>query len=264
MGKAGSSGGVRVLVGLLSGLGATLALAQGSFRYTDQANSLVVTAKSALFTQAPGPVYKFTLRTSVNVDAKTQGLKMSAQQIILDAFPKGKSTEIRKAVATGGLTVTKTVITTRGARTSVMTGSKGDYTMRPADGLVNLSGPVTITNLDSAKQQSMRATGNSAQANLEPSQSSKRNGLRTATLTGSVKLTIVQAASGKEKGGAMVATGNRMVLNNTATPATLTLTGNVNMEGRGPGSFGTMRGVSKAVLTLNDDGEWTSFSTEGG
>jgi hypothetical protein len=243
---------------------AAFALAQGAFRYTDTGGSLSVTAKSALFTQAAGPIYKFTLRSNVTIDDKSQGLKMFAQQVTMEAVPKGKATDIRKALATGGLTINKTVRTPWGVRTSVMTGSKGDYRKRGSDGLVNLTGPVTITNLDSAKRQSMIATGSSAQAILEPSGSAKKSGLRTATLSGNVKVTIVQAAVGKEKGGTMVATGNRMVLNNMGTPATLTLSGNVNMDGRGPGSFGTMRGISKAVMTLNDDGEWTSFSTEGG
>ncbi len=245
---------------------ASLAIGQGVFRYTDQAGALVVNAKSARFTQAAGPVYKFTLSGNVVVDDKTQGLKLSSQQVTLDAVPSkadSKKSEVRKAIATGGVQVTKTVTTPRGGRITKMTGSKGDYTNRTSDGLVNLSGPVTMTNLDSASQQSLVATGSTAVAIVEPKTTGKRGGLRSATLTGSVKITVVQAPVGGKKGSTMVATGNRMVFDNLSTPPTITLSGNVNMEGRGPGSFGTMRGVSRAVLTLNDDGEWTGFSTEG-
>jgi hypothetical protein len=225
-----------------------------------------VNAKSARFTQAPGPLYTFVLRGSVVVDDKGQGLKMVAQQVTLDAVPTkadAKKSEVRKAVATGGVQVTKTVTTPRGGRMTKMSGSKGDYRNRGNDGLLNMAGPVTITNLDSGNQQSLVATGKTAVAIVEPKTTGKRNALRTATLTGPVKLTIVQAPVGGKKGSTIVATGNRMVLDNVSTPPTITLSGNVEMQGRGPGSFGTMSSVSKAVLTLNDNGEWTSFSTEG-
>ena len=244
----------------------SLAFAQGVFRYSDQSGSLVVNAKSAQFTQAAGPVYRFTLSGNVIVDDKGQGLKLASREVTLDAVPSkadSKKSEIRKAVATGGVQVTKTVTTPRGGQVTKMSGSKGDYTSRAADGLVNLAGPVTLTNLNSGNQQSMVATGSTLVVNVEPKKTGKRSGLRTATLSGSVKLTIVQAPVEGQKGSTMVATGNRMILDNLSTPPTLTLSGNVNMDGRGPGSFGTFRGLKQAVLTLNDKGEWTSFRMEG-
>jgi hypothetical protein len=246
---------------------ASLALAQGSFHFADKAGSMTVNAKSAVLRQAAGPVYKFTLRNSVTVEDRAQGLKMSASQVTLDAVPSKqnpKVNEIQRAVASGAVKIVKTVTTPRGGRISSLAGSKGDYTKRGSDGLINLSGPVTITNLNTASQQSLTATGAACVAIVEPGQKGRRSGLRTATLSGGVKATINQAPVGNEKGAVVVTTCNKMLLDYASTPPTLTLLGNVNMEGRGPGSFGTMRGVSKAVVTLNEDGEWTSVSTESG
>ncbi|MEZ0325586.1 MAG: hypothetical protein ACAH95_06750, partial [Fimbriimonas sp.] len=180
----------RPLLGMLPMLFASIALAQGVFRYTDQAGSLTVTGKSARFTQLDGPVYKFTLTGSVVIDDKVQGLKMASKQVTLDAVPTkadAKKSEIRKAIATGGVDITKAVTTPQGSRVTRMVGSRGDYTNRTVDGLINLTGPVTLTNLDRAKNQNLVATGNSLVAVLEPKTTAKRNGLRSATLSGSAR-----------------------------------------------------------------------------
>ncbi len=239
-----------------------LAVAQGVFTYSDQAGSLSVKARSALVTPGPNGTYKFVLKGQVTVDSKNQGLKMTAQQIDLDAVQNSQQktrNDIRKALATGGVVALKTTTTPRGRRTTQITGSRADYSTKGAEGTLIMRGPVTITDTDAAQSKNMVATGSSGVANLVAGGASAKSPVRTATLQGSVRVVILQSAQAGGKRSTIVATGSKLVLDNMSSPPTLTLTGTVTMQGREPGSFGVVQNVNKAVLTLNENGEMTGF-----
>ncbi len=244
----------RTCLSLISVFGVGLALAANTFTYRGANDGFELLSTSGRLSQLPGPVYSFVLQGNVSATSAKQGLRITAQRVVGDAVPNGKETKIRTATATGGAHVVKT--TNTGG--STLTASKAVYQDRGDNALVTLTGSVTITSIDNRKQRNFNASGPSGSAILDPSD--KKDSLRTATLSGGVRVTMNDSAA---KGmGQIVATGDRLVYDNVSKPATVTLSGGVNVKGTGNSPFGTFSGARRAVLKLNAKGEVVSTEVE--
>jgi hypothetical protein len=235
---------------------AALALSQGVFKFSDATGNLTLQAKSATATQASNQTYRFSLSHGVVAESKSQGLQFQSDSLKAIAIPKNGSTGksvIRSAEAGGGVVVVKTVATGK----TILRGSSAQYRSGSTEDGIDLAGPVSITNENTAKRQTLSAAGSRGHVSLVPGLTGK-NPVRIATLRGSVTATIAQAPVKGHGPSTVKASGEQMVLNNLSQPRTVTLTGSVKITGTGDNSF-TLQNVSKAVLRLNESGEVTGF-----
>ena len=113
------------------------------------------------------------------------------------------------------------------------------------------SGNVKI--IDSTGQKITTVTGHNGYAILDPNAKGTGSGLRTASLSGPVRIDAVQ---GQTDGGHIVATGNHLDIDNTAH--TVTLTGHVNVVGNQKSTLGELHGADRAVLVMNSQGQVAS------
>jgi len=247
------------------------AIAAQQFRYEDRSKNMVILAQSGRGDQLTTGNLRLDLRGNVSLRSTSQGTSLAAGRVVCDtaSAPGGKS-ELQTATATGAVRLVKTVMsgTAKGQQTNIAS-TRADYRRGTAADEVRLAGPVTIRNVGvptaGRGRQTLVATGASGRAQLEPGATTKRNsGLRTATLSGPVRVTVVEAAQGTKKGSTVVATGNQMLLDYTKVNPTVTLIGNVRIEGQGDSSVGTASGLSRAVLRLNQNNELLGFNTEAG
>ncbi len=238
---------MKTLLRALPLLVASFAVAAGGFLYHDASGNMSLSAQSGSLVSGAS-IYTFHLRGGVTASSRKDGLVITAMEVVGDALPAKQETHIRHAVATGGARVVKT--STSG--TSTLSSMKADYTDRGRDALVVMTGGVRITSVLSAKRQSWVITGPSGEATLDPA-GSKGKGLRSAIIDGGARVQLDQAT-----GGSMVATGRRLVLDNSTKPATLTLTGSVRVQGGSGTGFGSLQNAQRAVLRLNEKGEVVS------
>jgi len=242
----------RVLPRLIPMFFATIATASGGFLYQDLAGNLSLSAQGGRLDQAAGS-YKFDLRGGVHAASKKQGLTIQARQVTGEAAQvagsKQSETKIQHAIATGGAHVVKTV-TTGG---STLDSNRAEYTDRGADALVVMTGSVRVTNRDNHAHQTLVITGSSGQAILDPNTKGKSDdGLRTAAMEGNVRVQIDGAGKSGTKPTHITATGRRLVLDKLSSPATLTLTGGVEVRGSGTSGFsGTLQRAERVVMQLN-------------
>lgn len=224
----------------------TAALAGGAFTYEDANHDTTLRAQSAYVDMPNGVLNNFKLRGGVTAASRTRKLTISANSVDGNLETKAKQTIIRHALATGSVHVVKVGQT----GSSTITSSKADYTDRDTDALVVLTGGVRIIS-ESGRGKSVVISGPDGRAILDPPGVKRSaNGLRTATMEGGVRVEVSQS-----NGGHLVATGRQLALDNLSKPATVTLTGGVQVKGTSNSGFGTFQGASKAVLKLNDKGE---------
>jgi hypothetical protein len=251
-----------------------LAVAQLQFTYQDKQRNVEIRGGSGRLTQGPGGVTKVVVQGAdgrpAYAAARSQGLEMFAQktlsvQTVPNRAQRGSST-IQSAQATGSVRTVRTVGSNNSKEVTEVLSSGADYRVNGNQGVLDLDGPVTINNSNSAQRRTLVATGRSAQAILDPTSTGPNaDPLRTATLQGAVKIVVAQAAStGAEAGSTYTATGDRLVVNNASNPPTLTLTGNLNIIGSSDESgSGTVTGATRAVITLNARREMETVSLEG-
>jgi hypothetical protein len=231
----------RVLPRLIPMFFATIATASGGFLYQDLAGNLSLSAQGGRLDQAAGS-YKFDLRGGVHAASKKQGLTIQARQVTGEAAQvagsKQSETKIQHAIATGG---------------STLDSNRAEYTDRGADALVVMTGSVRVTNRDNHAHQTLVITGSSGQAILDPNTKGKSDdGLRTAAMEGNVRVQIDGAGKSGTKPTHITATGRRLVLDKLSSPATLTLTGGVEVRGSGTSGFsGTLQRAERVVMQLN-------------
>jgi hypothetical protein len=232
--------------------------AQKEFVATDRAKNFEVRGQSVAGFLMDGRVTKATVKGSVSVKSQSQGLGLTANQVDLEfgsIAGKPAANELKSATATGNVILTKTA----NNRNTIIKGTRCDFIHGSTDSTIKMAGPVQLTDNNARNQQAILATGNTLTASLIPNNSGTRGGLRTTTLEGSVRVLVTQAPAAGQPADRLTATAARMVLNNTANPATVTLTGNVNIDGD---SFGTLQNMNRVVLALNEEGQVTRV--EGG
>jgi hypothetical protein len=238
---------------------------QGSrFKYSD--GNLTLLAQSGRAVQSKTGDYTFTVKGAVSISSKKEGFTMTTDRVVCETVQSaGKQTELRHAVATGRVHLVKTVTSPAGRQVTDITGSAADLRKVANGDVVNLEAPVRIQNSDQVNRKTMVATGSKAVATLAPGvQSSFSSGLRHATLSGPVRVTIVQAPVKGRGASTLVATGNRMDLTYSGGEPVIVLTGNVSIHGEGDSRLGQFTGLRKATVHLNAKGEVVGFDTEAG
>ncbi|AIE85589.1 hypothetical protein [Fimbriimonas ginsengisoli] len=258
---------IRSTLAIAASVGLTVAFAatQGRrFQYSD--GSMTVLSTSGRAELGRGDAYHFFLKGAVSIASLAQGLTLTADTVTCDtALGANKKTELRHAVATGGVHMVKTVTNKVGKQTTDITGTRADMQSAPNGSIVNLAGPVKIVSLDQVKRKTMTATGRSAVAVLEPgSKSSLSSGIRGATLQGPVHLVMVQSKAGTQGDSTLVADADRMEMKNLGKVPQVVLIGHVSGHGEGASRVGRFSGMTRATIQLNAQGEVTGFGTEAG
>lgn len=232
-----------------------LALAQGRFTYKDPKGDLSVVASSAKGVKLGANGLVFDVAGSVVLVSAKQGIRLQAAAVRGETVQNAsKQTELRRAVATGGVRLVKTG-----------TGQNTDIQGWRADmngDVVQVSGPVTIRNVEPTKRETMVATGSSCTATLEPGSKGSKGGIRSAILKGPVRVNIVQEARPGEGATHVIATGSQMRVDNAGTGRIVVLTGNAKVSFQGAQKLGDMS-AGTITLLLNTKGEVIEAQTGG-
>jgi len=226
---------------------AALASARQLFTYRDNSGSFRVTASSGLVEQTSTNKVHLVLRGKpVVVNSVEDGLQIEAPSVVCDTTTSGKS-RISKVVGTGNIRAIKK--TPNGSTT--ITASSGTYTSGTQAGRLDLKGSVRL--VSASARSTTTVTGNGGYALLESGSRGAGSGLRSASLSGPVRIEAVQQNT---NGGTIVATGSKLDLDNKAR--TVTLSGDVNVTGNQKSTLGQLRGADRAVLVLNERGQIAS------
>lgn len=238
------------LVALSSSL--LLAAQGGSFRFADASKKLTMSSREGRGAKQ-GTGYKILLVGDVVAKDNQENLELRAQKVDAEVGTVGKASELQRAVADGKVRLTKTVRGTSGVQTTQIDGSRANFQAGAEQSVVDMSGPVTIRNSNPAKQETLVATGNQGKAYLiKGKQTDRPNALNRAELVGNVRTVVTQQA---KDGGKLIATGGRMVLEQTATNRTITMTQNVNVTGSGTAQQFSASNMQRVVMVLNAKGE---------
>lgn len=186
-----------------------------------------------------------------------QGLRMTSDSMILHAIPDrkdAKSYVIQHAIAAGHVVISKEVTAQGSKKVTRIEGSKADYAAAATESFVNMAGPVKMQSLDSSHHQTMVATGHSGTAVLEPlNKTSLDNGLKKASMDGSVHLVLNQLDPSTQKTSTIVTDSDHMILENQSTGQRVTLTGSVRLTDQ---SGFVLSGVNHAVFFLDKKGNY--------
>lgn len=247
---------------ILVGLAATLTAAQNTRQivYEDQAKNLRMAANSLAVAQATPTSRNLLLKGSVSLTSVSEGLDLRAGNVKTSIVTntRTKEEEIRTGQASGGVRLMKTVVNKKGTQVTVLTSATADYLARAVDALVTMRSAVKIVSTNEAKRQNMVAYGSSGTAVLVRSSKTDKNGLRTATLTGAVRIEILDRSDAKGQ-KTIIATGSRLEIDNTTKPMTAVLTGDVKFVGNNNPLAGTLKGIKWVQFKLNEQGESQSF-----
>lgn len=230
----------------------SLAVAQSVFTYADSTGDLAIRARDGQGTMLDTG-YKFDLKGDVRISSRSRRFTLQAanvQATIRRGAGSNSPNELQSATASGGVTVVQSA----GGSSSTMSSSTATYTAQGKGALVQAKGSVRLKNLNTAKKETLIATGSSASATLNPN--SKR-GMDRATLNGPVSVEVVQSSA---QGSRVIFTGQKLVL----AGDTVTLSGNVKASGAGASRFGNLSNVDSLVVQLNEKGEMTRFTFKSG
>lgn len=247
-------------------LTSAFAVAQFTTTYRDRDRNLeaVGPGGGSVSYKVNGPTV-LVLRGSANerakIRSKQQGLTITAAQmnaVVHPARDKQTRSQIESLTASGGVNVLKDVVQNGARQSTELTASSATYGEAGKEGRLTLEGNVTIRNVNEARKQTSVVTGSGGIVMLDPD-AVGNDALRTATLRGPVKINVVEAPG--QPGTApnnFVASGDRIVFDNTAKPAKVTLSGNVKIAGTGQQDFQT-EGATQATILLNERGEMTEY-----
>jgi hypothetical protein len=242
---------------------AALAAAQPALTYRDAGGNMTLRNYRSFSFNFPGEIIQFDLRGSGNQPVQgswqAQGLEIAAARLqgeVLARSPQGGS-QIRTLTATGNVRAVKTA----GAVRTEVTGAVATFRSQAQGASVDLRGPVRIVHRNAQNRQTAIVTGASGTVGLG---ATRNVGVRNATLSGNVRIEVLQAPRAGQRESRMIVTGNQLTLNNTARPATMTLTGNITATGTGDSAFGNLQGARRAVITLNEAWEMTGMEITSG
>jgi hypothetical protein len=227
---------------------------KGVFRFSDLAKKVETTAQEGRFAQLKNGGVKVILTGNVVVKDNGEKMELRAQKIDADISQgAGKPSELQKAVATGKVRITKVVTNPTGVQTTQIDGSRANFQAGADQSVVDLAGPVTIRNTDSAKKETLLATGSQGKAFLAKGpRTNQPNALNRAELRGNVRTVVTQKAQG---GGKLIATGGNMVLEQGAKTRTITMTQNVNIDGSGSAQQFSASNMQRVVMVLDNTGQ---------
>ena len=231
---------------------ASLVLAQSVFTYSDTSRDLRIQAKDGQGTMVASG-YRFELRGNVSIDSKKEKFTLRAGKIVADVVSgpfTGGPNQLKSATASLGIRFEQVSATGR----SVLTGSSATYTVQGVGGKLDAKGSVKIVNTNVVKKETLIATGSSVTALLDKG---AKRGLKSATLTGPVKIELEQAGGEASR---IVFTGRTLTLDGN----TIRLSGNVKATGSSASRFGNLGNVDSVTVVLNDRGEMSSFKFRSG
>lgn len=232
----------------------------GQFTYSDAKGNLKVVAHSGSGVQTKEGSYSFTLKGAVSVRSISQGLGLDGDEVVCDLV-KGKASdsELRHAVATGKVHLTKTIAAhgSEPRRQTDIRCAKADLLAEPHADILHLSGPVEMQTAEPGKPPTMVVSGQSGVANLAPrAKGGDSDALRSASLDGPVKVTMLLAPSATITAGSkIVATGDHLDVVNGGMHPTVVLRGHVEIHGEGTQSVGKFTGLNRATLRLDATGK---------
>jgi hypothetical protein len=148
-------------------------------------------------------------------------------------------------------------------RTSQVNSNKITYRSGKTEDRAEFEGDVTLRDKSSQGSTNLTAVGQRGFMTISPAAEKKKNPVRRAELTGSVKVTIVQAKSETARAGNYVATGDKLTVDYTVSPAQAVLSGNVKIDGSSDPDTAEITGVTKLVLSLNEKGELEALEAIG-
>lgn len=211
-------------------------------------------------------VYPATGKRAV-LESKSDGLRLQAStslradaQRVATAKPNAAGLlEITEAVAIGNVQLDLT----RPDRTSQANSNKLTYRSGKTEDRAEFEGDVTLRDKSTQGSTNLTAVGQRGFMTISPAAEKKKNPVRRAELTGSVKVTIVQAKSETARAGNYVATGDKLTVDYTVSPAQAVLSGNVKIDGSSDPDTAEITGVTKLVLSLNEKGELEALEAIG-
>lgn len=247
-------------------LALTTALAVGQavgFSFEDTAKNLRVQSRDGRGARTASG-YHIVLRGNVLVTIQNEGTRITSDQLEGDIRAgAGTPGQLQRAVATGNFHLVKQVKTPSGAQSTDIQSAKANYRTEANQAVVDFPVAVRFQNFDGEKNQSLDARGDKGSATLvSRNQSTTPGAIRTADLSGNVKVNVTEANSkGQSK---LLATGDTMHMDALAKPRRIVLTGHVNVTGQGTNQGFQVRNQSRVILTLNEKNEVGSWSTEVG
>lgn len=235
---------------------AVTALAQSLFTYRDRSGTLVIKANSGSATRQPGDNLKLILKGNpLTIDDKASGLTLSSSRATAMVAPgKDVASRLRSVVTEGRTTAAQTQ---KNSKTTV-SADKVTYSSKGESGKAVFTGNVVLTNQDTASRQTLKATGATGQTDFSLNNTKSRD--LKAVLEGNVQTEIDD--SGPNGPAKLHTSSNRMVLVYSNRATTVTLTGNVRIDGQGASRFGQYTNLSRAVLTLDGKGHVVRFESE--
>jgi len=234
----------------------------GQFHFEDRARKLSVDASSGRGDQTTNG-YHIIVRGNVLVSATDRATTVRCDELVGDIVNGKSGSQLTHATATGRVRISKSLTNAQGKQTTEIEGTRAVYAAQSVTSTVDMTGPVTLRNSNSAKNQTLVATGNRGRATLEASTKGQAaSALQRAELVGNVRVVVNEAQSkGKSH---LVATGGRMMLDSTAKPRTILLTENVQIKAEGNAALFSVRNQKRVLLRLNDQDEIVSWTTEAG
>jgi|GEM_PF-2341955 len=211
-------------------------------------------------------VYPASGKTAV-LESKSDGLRLEASTSLSADAKRAESAkpntpsllEITEAVAIGKVQLSLT----RPDRTSQANGNKLTYRSGKTEDRAEFEGDVTLRDKSTQGSTNLTATGQRGFMTISPAAEKKKNAIRRAELTGNVKVSIIQAKTDTARAGNYVATGDKLTVDYTVTPAQAVLSGNVKIDGSSDPDTAEITGVTKLVLTLNEKGELEALEAIG-
>lgn len=189
-----------------------------------------------------------TLRGPLTITSKSQNVltRLTGPEgaITLDPPDKGSKDPIRFIQISGGATLTQE----QNGESTGLTCSSLKLRNGTTEATVDLDGRTTITRKDPKGNRFIQITGSSGEASLPPLSKSEKDPLRSFSLKGPVKLSL----TGDSKGKPVRVNGTAESLRYDATNETITLSGNVFMEGNLPTFQGATR-ADTAMIRLGKD-----------
>jgi len=189
-----------------------------------------------------------TLRGPLTLTSKSQNVltRITGPQgaITLDPPNQGSKDPIRFIQISGGATLSQE----QNGESTSLTCSSLKLRNGHSEASVDLEGRTTITRKDSKGSHFIQITGSSGEASLPPLSKTEKDPVRSFSLKGPVKLML----TGDSKGKPMRVNGTADSLRYDAINETITLQGNVFMDGNLPTFQGATRADS-AMIKLGKD-----------
>lgn len=261
------------LCGIGLALGQSGQLESGSFR--DKAQNLYARNLSSWsFKTISASLRSFTFKSQagkkVVATFAKQRIQLEASMIVGQVLISGGSAfDLREADLTGGVTTTverdSGLAGSKAPQTTTINASSAHFDAQKST--VSSLGAISFINVDPPLSRTLKATGSKGTITLSESPKAN-NGVSKAVIEGPVTIEMRGVRDEKnEKTGKVgkvpylvTGRGARMVYD--ATLRTVTLTGDVRIDGDDPVLGGDLR-ATKAVLTMDGKGEIVSVDFEG-